>query len=92
VDSVGVLIFFAIVGAFICAKARVAAGAVVFSLVAILLFIATPAGAGLPQAVGEFLSAVDRAATPALTGQQGADQPAVQSGEGKPAEGSRAVG
>ncbi|MCO1658891.1 hypothetical protein [Pseudonocardia humida] len=76
--SVGVLIFFAVVGAVICAKARVPAGAVVFSLVAIVLFIATPAGAGLPQAVSEFLTAVNDATSPALTDQ--------------PAEGSRAVG
>ncbi|MDQ1439762.1 MAG: hypothetical protein QOK43_3391, partial [Acidimicrobiaceae bacterium] len=30
-QAVGVLIFFAIVGAFLCAKARVAGGAIVFS-------------------------------------------------------------
>jgi hypothetical protein len=77
-ESVGVLIFFAIVGAFICAKARVAAGAVVFSLVAIVLFIATPVGAGLPQVVSEFLTAVSEAAGPVLSEE--------------PAEGSRAVG
>jgi hypothetical protein len=49
-DSVGLLIFFAIAGAFVCAKARVAAGAVVFSLVALVLFVTTPVGAGLPGA------------------------------------------
>ncbi len=65
--SVGLLIFFAVVGAGICAKARVAVGAVVFSLVALVLFIGTPVGAGLPGAVSEFLTAVNHASTPALT-------------------------
>jgi hypothetical protein len=65
--SVGLLIFFAVVAAFICAKARVAAGAVLFSLVALVLFISTPVGSGLPGAISGFLTAVDRAATPPLT-------------------------
>ncbi|MGD9986352.1 hypothetical protein [Pseudonocardia sp.] len=64
--SVGVLILFAVVGALICAKARVAAGAVVFSLVALVLFVATPAGQGLPEAVSSFLSTVDHSTAPAL--------------------------
>jgi hypothetical protein len=68
VPSVGVLIFFAIVGAVICAKARVAGGAVVFALVALVLFVSTPAGAGLPGALSGFLSTLDSAATPALNG------------------------
>lgn len=70
--SIGVLIFFALVGAVICAKARVPAGAVVFSLVALVLFINTPAGAGLPGMVGDFMSAVGSASRP-LTGESGAD-------------------
>lgn len=65
-ESVGVLIFFAVIGAVICAKARVAGGAVVFSLVALVLFVTTPAGAGLPGAISDFVSAVDGAATPVL--------------------------
>ena len=56
----------AVVGAVICAKARSAGGAVVFSLLALVLFLATPVGAGLPGAVSTFVSAFDRAATPAL--------------------------
>jgi hypothetical protein len=71
VPSVGVLIFFAIVGAFICAKARVAGGAVVFALVALVLFVTTPVGAGLPSAISDFISAVDHAATSALDGADG---------------------
>lgn len=67
--NVGVLIFFAVVGAFICAKARVPAGAVVFSLVAIVLFIGTPAGAGLPGMVADLLSTVGEASQPFTDGQ-----------------------
>ena len=67
-SSVGLLILFAILGAFICAKARVAGGAVAFSLVAVVLFIGTPVGQGLPGAISGFMSAVDGATTPALTG------------------------
>jgi len=62
--TVGVQIFFAVVGAAICAKARVAGGAVVFSLVALVLFIGTPAGAGVPGMVGDFLSTVSQASEP----------------------------
>lgn len=68
--SVGVLILFALVGALICAKARSAAGAVVFFGVAVVLFIATPVGQGLPGAMSGFLDTFDSAATPALTQEQ----------------------
>jgi len=68
VESVGILIFFAIVGAAICAKARVAGGAMVFSLVALVLFIGTPAGAGLPGMVADFLSTVSEASQPFTDG------------------------
>ncbi|MHA6795927.1 hypothetical protein ACVGVM_20775 [Pseudonocardia bannensis] len=76
-SSVGVLILFAIVGAVICAKARVAAGAVVFSLVALVLFVSTPAGQGLPAAISSFLSTVDQSTTPALTHEAPAGSGAV---------------
>ena len=66
-NSVGALIFFAVLGAVICAKARVASGAVVFSLIALVLFVSTPAGRALPQVVSGLVSTVDDAATPALT-------------------------
>jgi hypothetical protein len=66
--AVGLLIFVAIVGAFICSKARATGGAIAFSLLALVLFIATPVGQGLPAAIGTFMDAVDGAATPALTG------------------------
>jgi hypothetical protein len=64
--SVGVLILAAVLGAFICAKARVASGAVVFSLIGVVLFVSTPAGSGLPGAVSGFLDRVDNSTTPAL--------------------------
>ncbi|MEU7811001.1 hypothetical protein [Pseudonocardia sp. NPDC049154] len=70
VEAVGVLIFFSVVGAFLCAKARFAGGAVVFSLVALVLFVATPAGQGLPGAVGTFLSTLNDTTTPVLSGQE----------------------
>jgi len=66
--TVGLLIFFAIVGAAICAKARVAGGAVVFALLALVLFIGTPAGAGLPGMVADFLSTVGAASKPLTEG------------------------
>lgn len=65
--NTGVLIFFAILGAYICAKSRVAGGAVVFSLIALVLFIGTPVGAPLPGAIGGLLDAVSKASQP-LTG------------------------
>ena len=67
--SVGALILFAVLGAVICAKARVAGGAVVFALIALVLFVSTPAGRALPDAVSGLVSTVDDAATPALTEQ-----------------------
>lgn len=66
--TVGLLIFFAIVGAAICAKARVAGGAIVFALLALVLFIGTPAGAGLPGLVADFLSTVGAASEPLTEG------------------------
>lgn len=66
-SDVGVLLFFAVVGAVICAKARVPGGAVVFALVALVLFIGTPAGAGLPGMVADFLRSISQASQP-LTG------------------------
>lgn len=69
--SVGVLIFFAILGAFICAKARVAGGAVIFSLIALVLFIGTPVGSGLPGAIGAVLQSVSQASEPLTEGAAG---------------------
>ena len=66
--NAGVLIFFAIVGAFICARSRVAGGAILFATVAVLLFVTTPLGAGLPGAISSFLTTVSHASTPVLDG------------------------
>lgn len=66
--TVGLLIFFAVVGSAICAKARVAGGAVVFALVALVLFIGTPAGAGMPGMVADFLDTVGAASEPLTSG------------------------
>jgi hypothetical protein len=66
-QSVGALILFAVLGSVICAKARVAGGAVVFALIALVLFVSTPAGRALPEAVSGLVSTVDGATTPVLT-------------------------
>lgn len=66
--TVGVLIFFAAVGAVICAKSRSAGGAIVFALIGLALFVSTPVGAGLPGMLSEFLSAISQAAQPLTNG------------------------
>jgi len=66
--TIGVLIFFAIVGSVICAKARSAGGAIMFALIGLALFISTPAGAGLPGMLSDFLSAVSQASEPLTSG------------------------
>lgn len=68
--TIGVLIFFAVLGAFICAKARSAGGAIVFALIGLVLFIGTPAGAGLPGVVADFVSTVGRASEPLTDGSE----------------------
>ena len=67
--SVGALILFSILGSVICAKARVAGGAVVFAMIGLTLFVSTPTGRALPEAVSGLVSTVDDAATPALVEQ-----------------------
>jgi hypothetical protein len=67
-SSAGVLIFFALVASFICARVRVAGGAVVFAVIATLLFVGTPVGAGLPGLMAEFLSTIQQAAAPLTQG------------------------
>ena len=66
-SGVGMLIVFAVLGAVICAKSRVAGGAVVFSLIALALFTTTPIGAGLPGLLSDVVSVVGRASA-SLTG------------------------
>ena len=67
----GVLIVFAILGALICARARVAGGAVVFAVIAVVLFVGTPVGAGLPGFIADFLTNVKAASGPLTSGSAG---------------------
>ena len=81
-NSVGALILFSVLGAAICAKARVPGGAVVFALIGLVLFVSTPAGRALPEAVSGFVSTVDGAATPVLTDQTAEPREAGPAGAG----------
>lgn len=82
-NGIGVLIVFALLGAVICAKSRSAGGAVLFGALALAMFVATPVGDGLPDALSNVLDAIDEAATPALTDEDGPGEPAAPSaGEG----------
>ena len=69
-STAGALIFFALVASFICARVRVAGGAVVFAVIATLLFVGTPVGEGLPGVMAQFLSAIQQAAGPLTQGTQ----------------------
>jgi hypothetical protein len=66
-ESVGLLIVFSVVAAAIFAKARVPGGAVIFSLIALVLFVGTPVGQALPGLFSDLVSAVSDASEP-LTG------------------------
>lgn len=79
--SVGLVILMMLVGAFICAKARSAGGAILFAAIALVLFVATPIGQGLPGAMSTFMSAFDNAATPALNGQSAQQDASAGSGQ-----------
>jgi hypothetical protein len=63
---VGVLLLFSAAGAWMCVKARAAGPAAVFAAFAVLFFVATPVGSGLPHAVGVLFSVVNESTTPAL--------------------------
>ena len=71
-SNIGILILFAIVAAIACAKAGSAGGSLLFAAVALVLFVSTPAGSGLPGAAAGFLRSVNDAATPALNRQTSA--------------------
>jgi hypothetical protein len=62
---VGVLLLFSAAGAWMCVKARAAGPAAVFAAFAVLLFVATPVGSGLPHAIGVLFSVVNDSTTPA---------------------------
>lgn len=65
------LIVFAVLGALICARARVAGGAVVFAVIAVVLFVGTPVGSGLPGFIADFLTDVKAASVPLTHGGAG---------------------
>ena len=65
------LIFFAILGSVICARARVAGGAVVFGVLAVVLFVSTPIGSGLPGVVSSLVSTVKDVTAPVTQGSHG---------------------
>lgn len=65
--NLGMLLMFAVAGAAMCMKARAAGPAVVFSALALVLFVSTPIGAGLPAGLMHLFSSMDHVATPALT-------------------------
>lgn len=67
-STIGVLIFFSIVGAFICSRSRSAGGAIFFAGLAVVLFVTTPLGSGLPGALSTFINAVSHSSGPILDG------------------------
>ena len=67
-SNVGVLVFFAILGSFVCARSRSAGGAILFAAIAVVLFITTPLGAGLPGALSSFVNTVSHSTGPILDG------------------------
>jgi hypothetical protein len=67
--SVGILIVLVIAGMWMCIKGRAAGPAAAFAALTVLFVVSTPVGSGLPNVVGTVFSAIDSAATPALTGQ-----------------------
>lgn len=66
-STVGLLILFSIGATWLFARAGVASGALIFSLLALVLFVNTPVGAPLPGKVAEFLQSVNDNTTPHLT-------------------------
>lgn len=64
--AAGLIIFFSIVAAIICGKSGSGGGALLFLAVALVTFINTPAGSGLPGATADFFQTVNEATSPAL--------------------------
>jgi len=67
-QSVGLVIFFAFVAGLFCARVGSVSGTALFWGMALLLFINTPAGAGLPGVVERVMRAVNETVLPALDG------------------------
>lgn len=72
-SAAGLIIFFAVFAAYLCARAGSSMGAFVFTAVALVLFINTPAGAGLPGGLGHFFESINNTITPELNGSGSAD-------------------
>lgn len=66
--SAGLIILVLLICAFACGKAGSGGMALVFVVAAVVVFINTPAGSGVPAAVGHFVDGVNNAATPPLNG------------------------
>lgn len=77
-QAAGLIIFFAIVAAFICGKSGSAGGAFLFLGVALVVFINTPSGAGLPGGLADFFTTVNEATSPALNGGGAGDATGAQ--------------
>lgn len=65
--SVGLLILLVIGIGALCVRQRAAGAASVCSGLAVLFIVSTPLGSGLPGLVAAVFSAIDSAATPALS-------------------------
>jgi len=66
--GIGAFIFLSVLAAVICGRAGSGGGVVLFAGLALVLFVSTPMGAGLPGAVLEFFAAFSDATEPTLRG------------------------
>ncbi|MBN9759864.1 hypothetical protein Ae406Ps2_6344c [Pseudonocardia sp. Ae406_Ps2] len=66
-SAIGIVIIVLLIAGIALARAGAAGIGLLFLAVALVLFVNTPAGSGLPSAVGTFFSSVNEAATPVLT-------------------------
>ncbi len=64
--GIGAFILLSVLAAVICGRAGSGFGAVLFSTLALVLFISTPMGDGLPGAAIEFFTSLTDATDPTL--------------------------
>lgn len=69
-SAIGIIILVLLIAGIVVIRYAAFAGLVFIGL-ALVLFVNTPAGSGVPGAIGEFFTSVNNAATPALNGQSG---------------------
>jgi hypothetical protein len=67
-QAAGLIIVFALIAAFICGKSGSGFGALLFLSIALVVFINTPAGAGLPGGLAQFFTTINNATSPVLNG------------------------